>query len=143
MKNCSECDDKAELTARLKGLLKHVSSYVDNAPDDQKLKLLMFLENWLVVDRRRHLRKACFVSVTLGESRESTAFIRNMTTKGAFIETSAAFSAGEHISLMALIPGREKPVEMTGEIVRKTPEGIAVKFTAPPSMALEALVESL
>jgi uncharacterized protein (TIGR02266 family) len=183
MTDSTRHSDEAEVTARLKELLKGLSRYIDDASRDQKRMLLMSLEElrpsadsklsaWLkdyleendfskdieeatadqkrrvlmlledlrASDRRRHVRKPCSIAVTLDGV--FTDFIRNISTGGVFIETSEAFQPGKHLALKFSLPDQKEPVEITGQIAWRSPEGVGVRFTAV-TKDLREMIESL
>lgn len=54
--------------------------------------------------------------------------LRDISQKGIFINTNAQFDAGQEIDITLTLPESGEPIELKGEIVRTTPEGIGVKF---------------
>jgi hypothetical protein len=141
-----ESDSRVEdppLKARLTELLKEIAAYVDHASEEERRRILISLEEMWERDRRQHPRKPCSIPVTCAtEDRVIQDFVRNISVGGAFIETSVAFSPGEHITLMFSTPEQEEPVKISGRIVWRVPEGIGVKF-ATASKEVEAVILSL
>jgi hypothetical protein len=54
--------------------------------------------------------------------------LRDLSTSGAFILTDRPLHVGNEITLDFLLHSNEKPIKITGEIVRKTYEGVGVEF---------------
>jgi Tfp pilus assembly protein PilZ len=144
MKDSPESNDESKLTARLKELLEDVSPYLDCASKDEKRRLLDLLEDLQARDAREHSRKSCSIEVTYTTQDEvCTDFIKNISTGGLYIDTPAAFAAGEEITLTFAAPGQEGPIKVTGEIVWNVPGGLGVRFRKPPGKDLEKVIESL
>ena len=143
MTNSNEQSDESRVTARLKNLIKDLSTYVDNASVDQKRRLLTVLENWQQSDRRKHTRKPCSISITYSTSdRVFTDIIKNICPGGVFIETSEVFSIGQQITLMFASGDLEEPIEVVGKVVWDGPKGIGVKFAAA-NKDLEKMIKTL
>jgi hypothetical protein len=124
-------------------MLEDVSSYIDNLSGEQKQKALTELEELLAKDRREHPRIPCSIPVTCEtEDRVFEDFVKDISAGGAFVETSAAFSAGESISLIFSSPNLDEPIKVNGQIVWKARDGIGVKFSTI-SRELEAIILSL
>jgi Tfp pilus assembly protein PilZ len=139
----SEYDNESAVMARLKGFLAYVSRHVDQAPEDQRLRLLVFLEEWVFADRREHCRKPCSFRVTCGTAGLVFAdFVKNISIGGAFIQSRAPLSVGEEISLTFPFPGHEEPTEMMGRVVWKSAVGVGVKFIEV-SRRVRGFIESL
>ena len=134
--------DEPSVKARLKELLDEIAFYIDYATEQDQRRLLSSLEEFARSDRRRHPRKPCSIEVTLATWRVFKEFVRNISAGGMFIQTSEAFSVGQHIKLMFSSPVRGEPIELNGQVVWIAPEGIGVKFTTP-SKDLEEIVASL
>ena len=54
--------------------------------------------------------------------------LRDLSTSGAFVLTDQTPSIGEEITLDFLLPNQEKSTKITGEVVRKTDEGVGIEF---------------
>ncbi len=137
-------NDDPKLTARLRELLKDVSSYLVHATKEEKQTLLKLLDDLRARDAREHSRKSCSIEVTYTtQNQVFTDYIKNISTGGVYIDTPAAFAAGEQITLTFASPNREEPIRLTGEIVWNLPEGLGVRFTKPLGKELEKIIESL
>jgi hypothetical protein len=124
-------------------MLEEVSAYIDNLAGEEKQKALTELEELLQKDRREHPRIPCAIPVTCEiEDHVFEDFVKDISAGGAFVETSAAFSPGESISLTFSSSKLESPMKITGQIVWKARDGIGVKFSAP-NKDLEAVILSL
>jgi type IV pilus assembly protein PilZ len=53
---------------------------------------------------------------------------RNISAGGLFVRMREAVQAGDRIALEIALPGVEVPLSLTGEVVRREPEGFAVRF---------------
>jgi Tfp pilus assembly protein PilZ len=144
MKNSAPTSHKETLNTRLKELLKEVSPLIDQAPEDQKVRLLSLLEDLRGRDRREYPRKPCLTSVTYATlDRIFKAFIRNIGNGGVFIETSEPLLKEKDITLTFSFPNYEEPLKLAGEIVWTVEnKGIGVKFTTS-DYSLAAAVKSL
>jgi hypothetical protein len=140
MKKSDEQSDEARLTSQLKDVLSDISSYIDRASEEQKRRLLGMVEELRQTDRRQHPRTPCSIEVTVDGV--YTDFIENISAGGVFIQTSAPFSVGQHITLVFPFPSSEAPSRMSGEIVWKSAVGVGVKFSSV-SHELKELMESV
>ncbi len=134
---------RVNIKSQIKELLTSMSNFVDYASEDDQRRLLKALQALDRHERRRHPRKTCSIPITVGSWRVLTEFARNISAGGVFIETSAAFSRGEHLTLMFSPPNQNTPLKLTGRVARSTPEGIGVQFTSPPTEEVEEVLGSL
>jgi len=80
-------------------------------------------------ERRLYPRMPCFLLadyVTQGCA--YTAFVKNISAEGAFIESPRPVPAGPDIALVISPVDEHNPIKVAGEIVRKDQQGIGVKF---------------
>ncbi len=137
----------AELKELLKNMLIFLESQRDHPPseDEQQklLKALQEMKGFKLDDRRRHPRKSCRIPITVGVFRVFSEIVNNISNGGLFIDTSSSFSPGEILSLILSPPNGKRPVKISGKVVRKTPEGVGVQFTAAQSEELRKMIESL
>lgn len=131
-----------QVTEWLKALLKrsNIERYIDAATAEEKESLLAALESLGATDRRRYLRKSCYIAVILDGSAKD--YIRNISAGGVFIETSKAFDPGKHVTLEFGLPKEGEPTKVTGTIVRKSTKGIGIKFSVV-SQRIKNVIESL
>ena len=84
-------------------------------------------------EKRRHPRIPCFVAVEyVAQGRAYTDFIRDTSRGGMFIETYWPFMIGEKLSLTFNPPEINRPIKVSGEVVRINPKGIGVKCESTP-----------
>ena len=127
---------ESNVTARLIQLIKNLSP-------KQQQTLLSMLEDWEHTNRREHLRKPCVIAVDYAdEERAFRDFIKNISTGGVFIETDSRFSVGRELTLTFSSSNYERPIKITGKIVRSGRQGIGVRFKAEHE-DLDAMIESL
>jgi hypothetical protein len=133
-------------------LAKGISMIIENGSEEEQRRLfsllqshrvLSFLETWQKRERRRDLRYRCSIPVTCAtEDRVFEDLVRDISAGGAFVETSEAFSPGQHITMTFSSPDLEQPIKITGEVMWRTAQGIGVKFKTA-SKDLEAMISSL
>jgi len=128
--------DKSRLTDQIIELVKKMSEH-------EQRTLLKDLEESLFRGKREHIRKPFSMVVDYStEDRAYKDFIQDISAGGVFIETHMPFSVGQQVSLSFPLPDYQKHVKITGEIVRSSPEGIAVKFKMV-NQDQEAMIKSL
>lgn len=87
------------------------------------------VNNWHSTERRRHARKACFVTVDYAiRDRLYKDFLQNISAGGALIGTHRPIYVGEDVSMTFQMPDSLKPVNITGKVMWASPLGIGVKF---------------
>lgn len=80
-------------------------------------------------DRRAHARKDCLINVGFKiRGQKFSSYILDISSSGAFIETSESFSSGLKMLLEFSSPEDRQPLSLIGEIVWADPRGIGVKF---------------
>ena len=80
-------------------------------------------------DRRKHARKDCLINVNFKiQGQKFNSYILDISSSGAFIETSESFSGGLKMLLNFSSPENRKPLNLIGEIVWADPRGVGVKF---------------
>ena len=62
--------------------------------------------------------------------RAFSGFIQNISSGGLLIETRDTLPVGEQVTLSFMRPKSRDYVKVGGEVVRKIPEGLGVKFHA-------------
>ena len=118
---------------------------IRNLPDDRKEELLELLPRLDKAARRRKgLRKALMPSGDEIET-HSSYVVQNISSGGVFIRTSVALELGQDLSLVFTFPGLDDPVRVTGEVVRKTRDGVGLRFKKADleDKVFESLIESL
>ena len=118
----STSDNETSVFDQLVGIIKSISK-------DKQLKLLELLKQWNENGERSHPRKPCLITVDYSsQDRFFRDFIQDISAGGIFIETRELFGQGADIGLTFSIPNSQIPFRITGEIVRTTSRGVAVKF---------------
>jgi hypothetical protein len=96
-------------------------------------------------DRRKHRRKDCLINVNFKiRGQKFRSYILDISTSGAFIETSELFAGGLKMLLNFSSPENRKPLDLIGEIVWADSRGIGVKFhhlTADQTQILKSFCE--
>ncbi len=86
-------------------------------------------EKTITLDEREAPRRSCTIAVnfeTQGTSFQDT--ILDISAAGVFIKTDETLDVGQGLSLRFSFPGAEEDLDITGEIVWRSPRGIGVKF---------------
>lgn len=102
---------------------------INGMSESQCQQFLRHLKTRRNQDRRVDPRKTCAIPVdyTAGGP-VFKDFIQNISAGGLSIETQKAFSPGQEITLTFIPLDRQKPVRISGKIVRNGPTAIGVKF---------------
>jgi Tfp pilus assembly protein PilZ len=80
-------------------------------------------------DRRTNARKECLINVNFKvRGQKFRSYILDISKCGAFIETSATFSAGLKMLLKFSSPEDRQPLDLIAEIVWADSRGVGVKF---------------
>ena len=80
-------------------------------------------------DRREHNRKDCLINVNFKiRGQKFSSYILDISSSGAFIETSEPLSRGLKVLLHFSSPETRNPLDLIGEIVWADPRGVGVKF---------------
>jgi Tfp pilus assembly protein PilZ len=80
-------------------------------------------------DRRKHSRKDCLINVNFKiRGKKFSSYILDISSSGAFIETSESFTSGLKMLLHFSSPDTRMPLDLIGEIVWADPRGVGVKF---------------
>ena len=135
MRKTDILEDENKLTERLIQAVSKLSP--------QRKKMLdELLKEWDRLDYREDSRIACFLPVDYSTNdRVYQDFINNLSNGGVFIETSAPFRSGP-LSLIFTLPSLEKTFKISGTIVRKEQDGIAVKFSKNLTAYQKELIHS-
>ena len=90
----------------------------------KKIEELPFKEN------RKQLRKRYPLNIGFRvQDHNIRGVVHDISYSGVFIETGASFSVGSEIILEFSVQGVQEPFRISGEITRKSPRGIGVKFS--------------
>ncbi len=102
---------------------------INKLSDDQLEIVLSKIEELPFKESRKQLRKRCPLKIDFTvKDDEVKGAIHNMSYSGVFIETDRPFSIGSDVAIEFLAKGLKHPIVIPGEIVRKAPHGIGVKF---------------
>jgi Tfp pilus assembly protein PilZ len=86
-------------------------------------------EETIFEGKRKHTRMLLLTVVDYAiQGQVYRDFIQNISAGGVFIETTVPISIGEELSLTFVLPTHGKPIKITGEVVRISPQGIGVRF---------------
>ena len=143
MADIPEKSDEHAVTNELRKLLESLLVSVQDAPVDQRQRLLRSLRKWQKGERRKHSRKACSIPVTVAAWRIFEEFIRNISVGGVFSKASAPLPHGEQVTLIFSLPNHNIPIRVTGNVVWTSSEGLGVEFTQPLSDEVKRRIESL
>ncbi len=124
-------------TARLFDIIQNMSE------DEKEEKLLPLLGE----KTRGHVRKPYVMLVDYeiehGSYRSS---ILDISVGGVFIETNEPITVGQELLLSFSFRNAQVPLKVRGSVVRKTPEGVGVKFeklTPQQQGTLESIVNEI
>ena len=93
--------------------------------------LLKELEAKHAQGRRKFARRPYFMPIDFAtEDRAFNGYIQNISSGGLLIETRESLSIGQQVILSFLRPKSREHVKVGGEVVRKIPNGLGVKFNA-------------
>jgi len=74
-------------------------------------------------------RKACHLrAVCVLDAATFDGTITDISTVGMFIKTERSFPAGKPIRISCRLPGLERPLIFSGEIIRSEPTGIGIRL---------------
>ena len=80
-------------------------------------------------ERRTHTRKDCLINVNFKiRGQKFSSYILDISSSGAFVETSESFTSGLKMLLQFASPETREPLNLIGEIVWADPRGVGVKF---------------
>jgi uncharacterized protein (TIGR02266 family) len=107
---------------------------IHNLPGERLEKLLEQLEKEILDEAqkegdRKNVRISCLISVDYADSeRVFRDYIQDISSGGVFIKTKESFSIGEEIVLSMSLAGEGKVFKIPAEVVRKSEDGIGVRF---------------
>jgi Tfp pilus assembly protein PilZ len=130
-----------------------LNKLIIDRPADQQVSLLKKLESLRTKGERKQPRKSCKITVSyakyLPDQRRfdvSSNYIQDISTGGAFIDTSDLLGIGQELLLSFAANDSQKPHKITAEIIRCTSQGIGVKFkdlTEQQKEMIASLMEEL
>lgn len=88
------------------------------------------------MERRKHSRKTCFFAEVdyAAQNGVYTDPIKNISNGGVFIETDTSLNVGTDITMLFSDLARIDLIRIAGDIIRTTPNGVAVKFSISDEM---------
>ncbi len=106
-----------------------LTEVIEEMSDSQRQAFLNMVEEWKYTGRRKHRRKPCLMEVDYAvDDLAFKDFIKDISPDGAFIETHGRFSIGRDITMAFSAPSHDKPVKISGKIVRRVPNGMGIVF---------------
>ena len=54
--------------------------------------------------------------------------IKNLSSDGMFLETPIPLIVGDHVHIVFKLRNSQRPMDLSGEIARRTPVGVGVRF---------------
>ena len=123
------CDTRFSIFNKPFQNLKNVN-IIDNMSEAEKRKLLKGLQKWQqLVDKRKHSRKLTSIyAICETKNRYFRDLIKNISAGGLFIKTGIPLSINQELFITFSPLDSGVPIKITGEIVRRDPEGIGVKL---------------
>ena len=111
-------------------LVEMLSQKIKKFSDDQKHDLVNFIKS--IENRggkrdtdRRYLKVSVDYSV---KDKFYSDTLENISSGGAFIRTTRPIQVGDSTTMVAAIPGLDGNLKMKGKIIRRSEEGIGIKF---------------
>jgi Tfp pilus assembly protein PilZ len=91
------------------------------------------------MERRKHFRKTCFFEEVdySAHNEVYTDPIKNISNGGVFIETDKMLSVGADVTMLFADLANIDLIRVAGDIIRITPNGVAVKFDIDDSMKMK------
>ena len=123
--------DRKALTSHLFKLIIDLSEENQNRLLDRLSGMLSqeVPEKTITLDEREAPRRSCTIAVNFesqGSSFQDT--ILDISAAGVFIKTDESLEVGQGIALRFSFPGAEEDLDIRGEIVWRSAQGIGVKF---------------
>jgi len=102
-----------------------------NMNEKQQETILQHAEELVRGDRRISDRKSCHLQVDFATTeRTHKGYIKNISTKGVFIESRVPIIIGEAVLMVFKVNRASKAVKLKGEIAHASRWGIGIEFTA-------------
>jgi len=92
-----------------------------------KAEIIKNLEERLDSRKKFHATQPLIAACRTNDS-DFEAFIQDVSSSGVFIKTSKSLITGQEIAMTFTFPQTQKPIMVTGEIVRISYDGAGVKF---------------
>ena len=112
------------------GVRARLLNLIHKLSDDQLLMVLKKIEEMPFKENRKQLRKRYPLNIGFRvQDHKDEGKVHDISYSGVFIETGASLSIGSEIILEFSVQGIQEPLRISGEIARKSPRGIGVKFS--------------
>jgi Tfp pilus assembly protein PilZ len=116
-------------TKKYNVVISKLFQVVINLGEEQQEALLRHAEELLVKEKRVSIRKSCNIPINYAVyDRVYSNRIKNISTKGLFIETHRPLLVGDEIVMTFRLEGFDKPFKIWGEIAHATRLGVGVEF---------------
>lgn len=113
-------------------LVEMLTRLIKKLTDKQKHELVNFIKIMTKAGEKRNTDRK-YLKVTVDYSVKDKFYsdtLENISSGGAFIRTTRPIQVGDATTMVASLPGMEGSVKVKGEIVRRTEEGVGIKFYA-------------
>ncbi len=118
------------------GTTARIFDIIQNMSEEEKERLVPLLGE----KRREHVRKPYIVAVDYEtENGSYHGYIMDISVGGVFIETNESLTIGQELLLSLSFRNLQKPFKVTGKVVRKTPQGVGMKFEGLTQRQLDTL----
>jgi len=120
-------------------LIEKIAALAADLPEEQRRQLLELIYGWR--PDVRHAPRETYIEPLSFTSRNGTHYgkAKDVSATGMFIVTSAELEVGMQVKLALTFLSAPNPVQLSGTIVRKTENGIAVQFDAGRSSQVKEL----
>jgi hypothetical protein len=126
-----ESSDKRSNEPNISVVTARLFEIILDMPFKDRRILLKELEAKHSQGRRKFARRPYFMPVDFATAdRAFNGYIQNISSGGVLIETREPLPVGQQVTLSFLRPKSREHVKVGGEIVRKIPNGLGVKFNA-------------
>jgi len=116
-------------TKKYNVVISKLFQVVINLGEEQQEALLRHAEELLVKEKRVGIRKSCSIPINYAVyDRVYSNHIKNISSKGLFIETHRPLLVGDEIVMTFRLEGFDKPFKLCGEIAHATRLGVGVEF---------------
>jgi Tfp pilus assembly protein PilZ len=112
--------------------------------DHQRLILMKHLEEMVSEsdngDKRKTPRKDCLINVNMRlQGPRYNSYILDINQHGAYIETNETFAVGQEMKLTFASPNSRRPLNITGEAIRRDAQGVGIKFQNLTTLELDTI----
>lgn len=116
-------------TKKYNVVISKLFQIVINLGEEQQEALLRHAEELLVKEKRVSIRKSCNIPINYAVyDRVFSNHIKNISSRGLFIETHRPLLVGDEIVMTFRLEGFDKPFKVRGEIAHATRLGVGVEF---------------